>query len=132
MAGYTLVNEGAATAADAHKERVSVTMGVFKDGARVATMHPGRDTFAVDGTEAAVVAIDSSPSRDLYLVLTGLRPDGTASLSLFVNPLVLWLWIAGAIIALGGLLAAWPGPPGLRREPAPGAAEAEARGSVRA
>jgi cytochrome c-type biogenesis protein CcmF len=130
VAGYTIVNEGAATSDDAHKSRVSVTMGVYKDGERVATMTPGRDTFAVDGTEAAVVAIDSSPTRDLYMVLTQLRPDGTAGVSVFVNPLVLWLWVAGAIIALGGLTAAWPGRPAPRREPAPAAAQA--RGGARA
>ena len=133
VVGYTLLNEGAASAEDAHKSRVSVQMGVFRDGQRVTTMSPGRDTFAVDGTEAAVVAIDSGPTRDLYLVLTQLRADGTASVSVFVNPLVLWLWVAGAIIALGGLIAAWPGPPSPRREPAaarpprPAAARGRAR-----
>ena len=40
-----------------------------------------------------------SPARDLYLVLTELSADGLARLSVFVNPLVLWLWVAGAIIA---------------------------------
>ena len=131
VAGYTLLNEGAASTEDAHRSRVSVTMAVFRDGQRVTTMSPGRDTFAVDGTEAAVVAIDSGPTRDLYMVLTQLRPDGTASVSVFVNPLVLWLWVAGVIIALGGLIAAWPGPPSARREPAASAA-AEARGGARA
>jgi cytochrome c-type biogenesis protein CcmF len=129
VAGYSIVNEGATTSQDAHKERVSVTLGVERDGARVATMRPGRDTFAVDGTQAAVVAIDSSPTRDLYMVLTQLRPNGTAAVSVFVNPLVMWLWIAGAIIAAGGLLAAWPGPPSPRREPA---AAAEGREGARA
>jgi cytochrome c-type biogenesis protein CcmF len=133
VAGYTLVNEGAASSEDAHKASVSVRPGVYRGERRVATMTPGRDTFAVDGTQAAVVAIDSGPTRDLYMVLTQLRPNGTAAISVFVNPLVMWLWIAGAIIALGGLLAAWPGPPARRTAPAPAAAaEAEARGSVRA
>jgi cytochrome c-type biogenesis protein CcmF len=127
VAGYTLVNEGASAAQDAHKSSVTVSVGVFRGGERVATMTPGRDTFAVDDTEAAVVAIDSSPARDLYLVLTELTPDGTARLSVFVNPLVLWLWIAGAIIVIGGLIAAWPGPPSPRREPAAAAARGEAR-----
>ena len=129
VAGYTLVNEGAASARDAHKATVSVRVGVYRGGQRLGTMTPGRDTFAADGTQAAVVAIDSGPARDLYLVLTELTRTGTARLSVFVNPLVLWLWVAGAIIALGGLVAAWPGPPSARREPA---ASAEAREGARA
>ena len=62
-------------------------------------------------------------------MLTELTRTGTARLSVYVNPLVLWLWVAGAIIALGGLVAAWPGPPSARREPA---ASAEAREAARA
>jgi len=122
VAGYTIVNEGAARERTEHKMSVSLSVGVFADGKRVATMTPGIDAFAVDGTRSSDVAIDSDVRRDLYLVLTQLREDGLARLSVFVNPLVLWLWVAGAIIGLGGLLAAWPGPPAARREPAPSAA----------
>jgi cytochrome c-type biogenesis protein CcmF len=129
VAGYTLVNEGATRARSAHKMSVSVRVGVFRDGRRVATMTPGIDRFAVDGTRSSDVAIDSGPARDLYLVLTQLREDGIARVSVFVNPLVLWLWVAGAIIGLGGLLAAWPGPPAPRREPAASPA-AEGGGSA--
>jgi cytochrome c-type biogenesis protein CcmF len=126
VAGYALVNEGARSASDEHKSSVSVQVGVFRGADRVATMTPGIDEFAVDGTRSSDVAIDSSAGRDLYLVLTQLAPDGTARLSVFVNPLVLWLWIAGAIIFVGGLTAAWPGPPSARREPAASPAAGEA------
>jgi cytochrome c-type biogenesis protein CcmF len=122
VAGYTLVNEGASRERTEHKMSVSLTVGVYRDGTRVGTMTPGIDAFAVDGTRSSDVAIDSTIRRDLYMVLTQLREDGLARVSVFVNPLVVWLWVAGVIIALGGLLAAWPGPPAVRREPAPSAA----------
>jgi len=32
-----------------------------------------------------------------------------------VNPLVIWIWIGGAIAVIGGLIAAWPTPPARRR-----------------
>jgi cytochrome c biogenesis factor len=73
------------------------------------------------------VAIDSRPSRDLYLFLSQLQDDGLARISVFVNPLVLWIWIAGGIMLAGGLIAAWPGPPAGRREPA--TARAPSRGA---
>ena len=91
----------------------------------------------LDGERAAGRTVGFVPTM-------GYLHDGHASLmraarsetdvvvaSVFVNPLVLWLWVAGAIIALGGLIAAWPGPPSPRREPAASAA-AEARGGARA
>jgi cytochrome c-type biogenesis protein CcmF len=129
VAGYTLVNEGARQSASEHKDTVAVRVGVFRGDEKIATMTPGVDIFAVDGTRSSAVAIDSSPSRDLYLVLAELTDDGVARLSVFVNPLVVWLWAAGIVIVLGGLLAAWPGPPSARREPA---ASPAARGGVRA
>ena len=59
-----------------------------------------------------------STGRDLYLFLSQLQDDGLARISVFVNPLVLWIWVAGGIMLIGGLIAAWPGPPATRREPA--------------
>jgi cytochrome c-type biogenesis protein CcmF len=118
VAGYTLVNEGPSRSADDHKTTVSVAIGVFKGGDRIATMHPGVITYRVDETRASQVAIDSRPTRDLYLFLSQLQDDGLARISVFVNPLVLWIWVAGGIMLIGGLIAGWPGPPATRREPA--------------
>jgi cytochrome c-type biogenesis protein CcmF len=118
VAGYTLVNEGPSRSSDAHKSTVSVAIGVFKGGDRVTTLHPGVITYRVDETRASQVAIDSRPTRDLYLFLSQLQDNGLARISVFVNPLVLWIWVAGGIILIGGLIAAWPGPPATRREPA--------------
>ncbi|MGH2951921.1 MAG: cytochrome c-type biogenesis CcmF C-terminal domain-containing protein, partial [Solirubrobacterales bacterium] len=33
-----------------------------------------------------------------------------------VNPLVIWIWLGGAIAVIGGLVAIWPGPPSGRRQ----------------
>ena len=116
VAGYTLVNEGSTRGSDAHSATTSVRIGVLRGDERVATLMPGVTTFTVDETRASDVAIDSRPSRDLYVVLTQLQADGVARISVFVNPLVLWIWIAGALIVAGGLLAAWPSRPSTRRE----------------
>jgi cytochrome c-type biogenesis protein CcmF len=34
--------------------------------------------------------------------------SGTVTLHLFVNPLVVWIWIGGAIVGLGAIFAMWP------------------------
>ncbi|MGD9696799.1 MAG: heme lyase CcmF/NrfE family subunit [Thermoleophilia bacterium] len=128
VAGYTLVNLGVESSSDAHKSTISARIDVFRGGERVGTMTPGFDTFAVDGTKSSRVAIDSGIQRDLYLVLQRQADDGSIGLQVIVNPLVMWLWIAGLMIFLGGLLAAWPGPPaGARaRAPAPATERAQA------
>ncbi len=35
-------------------------------------------------------------------------PEGTAVIGVNVQPLIVWLWIGGMVMALGTVLAAWP------------------------
>jgi cytochrome c-type biogenesis protein CcmF len=45
----------------------------------------------------------------LYVVLAGLDQDtGKAVIEVFVNPLVIWVWIGGVVVFLGTLLALVP------------------------
>ena len=123
VGGYTFVNEGAASTANPHRRRVEVRLGVYRDGRRAFTMAPAVDFFVADQQRATDIALDSTPLRDLYVAMAGLSEDGVARLSVLILPLVMWLWIAGGIIAAGGLLAAWPA----RGAPRPaGVAEAAA------
>ena len=87
-------------------------------GADGATSSRGRSSRHEPG--------DSGPGRDLYLFLSQLQDDGLARISVFVNPLVTWIWVAGGIMLIGGLIAGWPGPPATRREPAPARAGTDA------
>ncbi len=119
--GYTFVNEGGTRGSDALKMSVGVRLGVYKGGDRITTMTPSVNVYRAQGQRSTEVAIDTSPARDLYVVLAGLTPDGLARFSVFVNPLVVWLWVAGILVALGGLVAVWP-PPRSLREPAPAGA----------
>jgi cytochrome c biogenesis factor len=56
-------------------------------------------------------------TEDLYLSIHNIDGDaGTVGLLVLVNPMVCWIWIATAIMALGGLMALVPP---LRAAPAP-------------
>ncbi len=60
-------------------------------------------------TPIATPAVRSSFGEDLYVTLIAYDPDtGSATLRVFVNPLVGWIWLGGAIVALGAVFAAWP------------------------
>lgn len=108
VSGYRFVYEDATRARDEHVGSVAVRLGVFKDGERVTTMAPGVNFYFADQQRSTEVAIDSGPTRDVYVVLAGLNEAGVARFSVFVNPLVSWLWTAGLIMMLGGIFAAWP------------------------
>jgi cytochrome c-type biogenesis protein CcmF len=64
------------------------------------------------GTEAVgTPAIASGSFDDVYLTIDALpsRPGGAVTLGVTVQPLVAWLWVGGAIVVLGAVLAAVPG-----------------------
>jgi cytochrome c-type biogenesis protein CcmF len=69
------------------------------------TLEPARATYAgLGGQSLTHVAINTTPVADVYVVLAGVDSNGSASFSVFVNPLVSWIWAGGAIIILGVLL----------------------------
>ncbi len=56
--------------------------------------------------------MSTSPTEDVYLSLVSAPADDegqTVGLRVVVQPLIMWLWIGGAVMAVGTLLAAFPG-----------------------
>ena len=100
VAGYTLTYAGSEQRQLAdHTELVALMR--FGD----ATLEPARATYAgLGGQSLTRVAINTTPLADVYVVLAGVTADGSASFSVFVNPLVSWIWAGGAIIIFGVLL----------------------------
>jgi cytochrome c-type biogenesis protein CcmF len=56
------------------------------------------------------VGIRYTPQEDLYVVFAG-AVEGTeeAVYRFTVNPLVMWVWIGGVVLIIGGLITMWPG-----------------------
>ena len=100
VAGYTLTYTGSEQRQLAdHTELV----GLMRFGA--STLEPARATYSgLGGQSLTHVAISTTPVADVYVVLAGVTADGSASFSVFVNPLVSWIWAGGAIIIVGVLL----------------------------
>jgi cytochrome c-type biogenesis protein CcmF len=60
-------------------------------------------------TAIATPAVRTSLAEDLYVTLLASDPaSGSVTLHLFVNPLVVWIWIGGAIVGIGAIFAMWP------------------------
>jgi cytochrome c biogenesis factor len=57
-------------------------------------------------TPSIEAGIDYSSKQDVSVVLTGVMGD-RAQLRVAVNPLAMWVWIGGAMIAIGGAVAMW-------------------------
>jgi cytochrome c-type biogenesis protein CcmF len=93
-------------------------------GPQSGTLTPALRDYPNSTTPIATPTVRTALGEDLYVTL--LAADavrGTVTLHVFVNPLVVWIWIGGAIVALGAAFAAWPEVK-RRREAAPAAVTA--------
>jgi cytochrome c-type biogenesis protein CcmF len=98
---------------------VAATIAVTKGTDRVATLRPAKHVYLPRQEPGDEVAIAGGPARDIWVNLAGLT-GGVASIHVFVNPLISWIWIGGLILLLGSIIAAWPPPRGVRATaPAP-------------
>jgi cytochrome c-type biogenesis protein CcmF len=82
------------------------TATVLVDG---APFYPAISVFP--GSEGiGTPAVDSSVREDTYLTLADINasPDGPATIDVVIQPMVLWLWVGGALTAFGAVLAAAP------------------------
>ena len=97
VAGYTLTYSGAEQRQlSDHSELVAVMR--FGD----ATLEPARATYAgLGGQSLTHVAISTTPWADVYVILSGVNPDGSASFRILINPLVSWIWAGGGLLLLG-------------------------------
>lgn len=82
---------------------------VLKDGKAYATVRPQRRFYKASQQPISHVAIQRTFGQDLYVVLAGQdQGTGKAVIEVFVNPLVVWVWIGGIIMVLGTLIALIP------------------------
>jgi len=73
-------------------------------------MAPERRMYWLEQQPASIPSIRSTLREDLYVILTALEPDGSATLKIHRNPLVNFIWIGGWTFLLGALLVLWPHP----------------------
>lgn len=94
------------------KERVSAPIYLRRDGRRLGVLRPALDFhFKVPGGQRETeVAVRATPIEDFYVVLTGTYEDGSATFKIFINPLVMWVWIGGIVLLFGTWITVWPDP----------------------
>ncbi len=91
-------------------EKRSYVAAVRVDGGQV--YQPSFNVFRAAGQSVGEPSVRSSLRDDVYLTLEQPLPEAAgdpATLRVIVQPLVVWLWIGGALMAGGSVLAAFPG-----------------------
>lgn len=106
--GHTFELESVTTEInDAETER-ALKANVLLDGDQVYS--PALTTYLRIGQTVGTPSVRTGLSNDVYLTLEpGAEPgEPTATIRVFVKPMILWLWIGGLVMAIGTLLAAFP------------------------
>ncbi|MDA8187163.1 MAG: heme lyase CcmF/NrfE family subunit [Dehalococcoidales bacterium] len=90
------------------KDVVAASVEVYNGGKRVGYVYPAKLFTAKQEQPTTEVAIRTTAMEDLYVILGGWDKDQSASFKVLVNPLVVWIWIGGAVMLLGTAIAFWP------------------------
>jgi len=86
-----------------------IAANVMLDGEQAFS--PATTRYLNIGVDIGTPSVRTGWNEDIYLTLgQGAVPGATEiTMRVFIKPMILWLWIGGAIMALGTLLAAFPG-----------------------
>jgi cytochrome c-type biogenesis protein CcmF len=110
IGGYVVTHESLVVEPLADDARVTETRATVRyAGAQSGSLDTALRDYPNSATAIATPAVRTSLLEDLYITLLAADPATEAvTLHLFVNPLVVWIWIGGAIVGVGAAFAIWP------------------------
>jgi cytochrome c-type biogenesis protein CcmF len=104
IAGYTLALDGVNTVRGPDWTETRADLRLLAGGREIAAMHPYRRFYLSEDGDQSGVAIHTNLFADVYAVIGARDGKDGYVLRLYYNPLVPWLWLGAAAMALGGLL----------------------------
>jgi cytochrome c-type biogenesis protein CcmF len=109
---WRFISQGASTDRRLNRAVTSVALETYRDGQPIGFIRSEKRQYFDSADRptfepSTEVGIRSRPRLDTYVVLAGVRED-VAELRITFNPLVMWVWLGGALMAIGGLIVMWP------------------------
>ncbi|HEY5699054.1 MAG TPA: heme lyase CcmF/NrfE family subunit [Acidimicrobiales bacterium] len=107
VGGHSVTYLGLETIERSAKTETRAQVQIDDDG----VFTPSLSEFAFGGQAIGTPSVRVGLTGDVYLALQALPEDGSDEILLrvVVQPLILWLWVGGAVMAVGTILAGWPG-----------------------
>ncbi len=95
--------------ADMNDRRIRVFAAIEIDGDSV--YHPARTNFRSSGQILGTPSVRTGFTEDIYLVLASPpdTEDDSIRLRVIIRPMVTWIWAGGILMAVGTVLALFPG-----------------------
>ncbi len=114
---YTLTFDGLDETSSPDSAKVTGTLDVARGDEHIGTIESSKRFEGRDGEPVTDPGIWTGVREDLYVILGGWTEDGNATFKVFVHPLIMWIWIGGAVLVAGSLIASWPDAREERRAP---------------
>ncbi len=108
---YSIVYKGLRGLKEKTYDAVEAVVEVYDASGLVGVLKPSKRFYTKKATKAepsTEVAILQRLKEDVYLILAGWEQDETASITVIINPLLMWVWIGTGVIVLGILWCVLP------------------------
>jgi cytochrome c-type biogenesis protein CcmF len=106
---YSLLLQGFDSRPEKNYTAQRMLVEVLRDKKPIMMLYPEKRHFATNEQNGTMVAIYSTLKEDLYVVYAGDSPDTQLPvLHAYLNPLVKWIWLGGAVVVFGTLVAMLP------------------------
>ncbi|RJQ32248.1 MAG: hypothetical protein C4562_04250 [Actinobacteria bacterium] len=101
-----------------HQETASAQVSLWRKAAKgdavfLKLLEPAKNVYLSstggENQPSSEVDLYFDLKEDFYIILNGFESDGArASFKLYVNPMIIWIWIGSIILCLGTLIVMWP------------------------
>jgi len=92
--------------------RANLQVSDAETGRVLAKIFPRRNIYDKSPDQpTSEVGLRMTPAEDVYVILNGWEGDGSsATFTIYVNPLTMWMWVGGLLVVLGTVVCVWPHP----------------------
>jgi cytochrome c-type biogenesis protein CcmF len=110
---WTFTNQGLSTYKEKNRYVTGIALAARMNGGpmRIVRSEKRQHVDAFDNPTfepSTEVGLIEGIRQDVYVVLAGVTNESVASLAITFNPLVVWVWIGGMLMAVGGVIVMWP------------------------
>lgn len=91
-------------------DAVIANLTITENGQPAGMLFPEKDFYPQQEQPTSEMAVRSTLAEDLYIILAGWEKDGSASLKVMINPLIIWLWLGWIVLVGGSVIALLPDP----------------------
>ena len=105
---YTLTCNNVTEGQGANYSFMVAEMTLAKNGKVIGVFEPEKRYYTASEQGTSEVALHSTLVEDVYIVFAGVDDANRIVIQVFLNPLVVWVWIGGLVMALGTFIAVLP------------------------